>query len=248
MSEAANQLPLVLIGGWGVSVDMVAPVLADWPAPVHLVNLDNALVTESQGVEGAASHLLQRFQAPAVWVGWSLGGQVAMAAAAEAPQQVRAVITLCSFPRFEAAKDWPYGMPEDSFRQFADGLHLDGYRYWKRFLMLQAMGDADEADARQQLKEWLLEGPPLAQAGLEKSLEWLATTDQRRLWRQLSVPALHLWGERDHVVSPLILNADPAPQGVTELIAGMSHWPRGAAADQCRLEIMNFINQLKVSR
>lgn len=247
MSDVRATLPLVLIGGWGVSVNMVTPVVTDWPAPVYPVSLDDDLVTAAADVQVAAEQLLQRLPAPAIWIGWSLGGQVAMAAAAMAPGQVRGVVTLCSFPRFEAAEDWPYGMPEDSFRQFAEGLHRDGDRHWKRFLMLQALGDPDEAAARLQLKGWLEAGPPVAQPVLERSLEWLAGTDQRRLWCRLTVPALHLWGERDHVVNPLMATADSAPQAVTECIAGMTHWPRDEAAARCREQIDNFSRQLGVS-
>src|SRR5690606_40237197 len=52
----------------------------------------------------------------AIWLGWSLGGLVALHAALDRPAQVRGLAMLCATPRFVAAPDWPHAMPAETLR------------------------------------------------------------------------------------------------------------------------------------
>ncbi|OEY65234.1 alpha/beta fold hydrolase [Marinobacter sp. X15-166B] len=236
---------IVLVGGWGVDAAMVAPIVEQWPAAVHLVTLDDTTLGSADTVDALARQLLRQYPEPALWLGWSLGGQVAMAAARQAAAQVVGVVTLCSFPRFVAAPQWPYGMPEDSFTQFYRGLHDDGVRYWKRFLLMQVVGAPDAEAAKEALKHWMVTGPPADQLRLERSLGWLASSDQRADWQRMPVPCLHLWGEQDYLVNPLMALSDYGPGARVEVIPGMTHWPRAAAVALCRRELERFSDQLQ---
>ncbi len=236
---------IVFVGGWGVDAAMVASVFEQWSAPVSLVTLDNATLGDVDTVDELARQLLYQHPQPALWVGWSLGGQIAMAAARLAPEQVVGVVTLCAFPRFVASPEWPYGMPEDTFQQFYRGLHQDGFRYWKRFLLLQVVGATDAEGAKEELKHWLLEGPPADQLRLERSLGWLASSDQRADWQNMPVPCLHLWGAQDYLVNPLMAFSDYAKSSRVEVIPGMTHWPRAGAVMLCCREIELFSEHLQ---
>lgn len=234
-----------------MNVEMIATVV-DFPPDgpdgiatrvVHKITLDDALIASADSIADLAHNLLARFPEPAVWVGWSQGGQVAMAAAKEAPAQVVGVVTLASFPRFLAASDWPFGMPESTFQAFVSGIQTDSFRYWKRFQMLQILGDPDEPAARDALKPWLLKGMPANAQWLAKSLAWLRDEDQRRHWAKSRVPALHIWGDRDHVVNPMIASIPLPANADTAMVPGMSHWPGPRQMVACRELVERFVQE-----
>ncbi len=243
MSSTTLSLPVVLIGGWGVSVDMVAPLVKDWPAPVHSVSLDDDWVGACPDLRALAELLTERFTEPALWIGWSLGGQLAMAAAEIAPARVRGVVTLCSFPKFVAAEQWPQGMAPARLQQFAQGLQRDAQRCRQRFLMLQTLGDPDEGAARRALKPWLAKGEQFSPQVLATTLDWLARTDQRTLWQRLTMPALHVWGDQDQVVNAAMADTALPVSARVERVAGLSHWPRGDAMARCRQLVGAFVNE-----
>ncbi|SFM40124.1 alpha/beta fold hydrolase [Marinobacter zhejiangensis] len=246
MTSPASYPALVLVGGWGVSAAMVEPVVAGWPGDVQVVSLDSNLVAGVESIEDLASALQSAFPRPAVWLGWSQGGQVAMSVAQQAPDQVLAVVTLCSFPRFVAADDWPYGMLPDTFRQFREGVEREPERYWKRFLALQVLGSADEKSGRRDLAPWLATGPSLSPEDLRRTLDWLGTTDQRRLWQHPTVSTLHLWGDQDYLVDSHLVDVIANWGGETRQVSGMGHWPRGSAVARCQDEIRRFVASLGV--
>ncbi|MDX1756767.1 MAG: alpha/beta fold hydrolase [Marinobacter sp.] len=243
MSQVERALPIVLVAGWGVPAEMLSGLFDGWPSPVHLVSLDAELVGDSPDVETLAARLTDRYTEPALWVGWSLGGQVAMAAADRAPDRVQGVLTLCSFPRFVATADWPYGMAQAQFQRFSEDLQRDARRCRQRFLTLQALGDPDELEAKRALRPWLRNEAGFTPPVLQRTLDWLAHTDQRRLWQSLELPVLHLWGECDRVVSGAMAGVPVSSSARVARVAGLTHWPRGHALDRCRQALVRFVEQ-----
>ncbi len=53
----------------------------------------------------------------ALWLGWSLGGLVALRAALDYPANVRGLVMIASSPRFVSAPDWPHGVAADCVRR-----------------------------------------------------------------------------------------------------------------------------------
>lgn len=227
-------LPVVLISGWGQPVAWIRPVLPDGIGPVTAWSL-SAFRAGSPG--DWLEQALEQAPEKAVWVGWSLGGQLAMAAAEKAPERVAGVVTLCTTPCFVASDDWPYGRPEEDFAAFAQRCDRQPEATLRRFALLQSRGDAHEDRARR-------EGPAslAARKGVEEvtadvavtaqklsdTLQWLRTTDQRPLWRQtLPQPRLHLFGERDPLVDPETPRALGLAQDQWHCLPGLAHWPFG---------------------
>ncbi|MDE2139813.1 MAG: alpha/beta fold hydrolase, partial [Gammaproteobacteria bacterium] len=73
----------------------------------------------------------------AVWLGWSLGGLVALQAALDFPQRVRALILVSSTPRFVTAPDWDCAMAPERLAEFSLALARDYRGTVQRFLALQ---------------------------------------------------------------------------------------------------------------
>ncbi len=232
---------LVVVGGWGVRSDMLSDLYDHWPGKVIPVSLDDELTAGCDSVSAVADELLGRFPMPAVWLGWSLGSQVAMAAAARRTGAVTSVITVGGFPRFTETTGWPSGMPQGEFEAFAKGINRDPDRYWMHFLLLMINGDARECQARERLKFWLEQGPPVSSENLIKGLDWLRKEDFRSLWCNPGAPALHLMGEKDVVVRPWREWSGLSGHSCAGVIPGMAHWPTGEAAHECQQVVAEFL-------
>lgn len=241
MSVLGPGIPLVVVGGWGVDAAMLLPVCDRWPGEVHLVSLNDALMSRCNSVQEVAENLLTRYPCPAIWLGWSQGAQVVMAAAAQSGSQVRKAITLAGFPRFVAGPEWPSGMPEETFNAFRDEVSGNAGHAWRRFQRLLVHGSHDQSQARQELRPWLERGPLVSDANLVRGLDWLGSEDQLLLWNALSVPALHLQAGSDVVVRCWKGAYRPAEASQVSAVPGMTHWPRDAAAASCRDAVHRFV-------
>lgn len=224
-----RNLPIVLVGGWGLPVSLISPLVVSSDYSVTFLALDQVSAGESpvRWLERQITRTPER----AIWIGWSLGGQLAMLAADLFPARVIGVATLCSSPCFVAKPDWPGGMIPGLFDQFLQGLRADPFHQWQRFVRLQVHGDRYERESLRSLAGLLKSGPEFDTRTLISTLEWLAQMDQRSLWRQKNLPRLHLWGDRDPVCvwhgehsHSLLEHAQ------TSLIPEMAHWPGDAHA------------------
>ena len=235
-------LPVVLVSGWSMPVTLLDGVIGAG-AEVHtLVPGEPALSPEQQPGDWLA-RVLPALPEPALWVGWSLGGQLAMEVARHWPQRVAAVVTIASTPCFVAAPDWPVGMPEARFGAFRDQLCSSASATVAHFQKLMVQGDERLREVRRALRAHPA-GSGLDGSTLATTLQWLGELDQRRLWRESPVPAWHLYGGRD----PLVSAQTPWSLGLDrqrwQMIEGMAHWPAGPRADEIRLLIDEFRKQL----
>lgn len=220
--------PVVVVGGWGIPAEALRPLL---PAGVEPVMLEPArMAIGHQDLESALDAVMARVPSGVPWLGWSLGGQVAMAARERFPGKVSGVVTLCSTPRFLEGSDWSVGMADADFRGFREGMRVDVEQTLGRFCALVSQGSASPRQVRRELQA--LDWPELTldyRQGLSDSLEWLARLDQRALWQQAGAWAQHLFCGRDALVS----GAVPETLGLAgercHLAAESCHWPASAA-------------------
>lgn len=225
-TDAAQQ-ELVLLHGWGSNREIWRPllvVLRPW-ANITLIDLPGCDPATELGSEPKLADLLaaimDRAPAQAVYVGWSLGGQLAVELAALSPQRVMAVVTICSNPRFVAACDWP-GMEGARFAEFRAGVVANPIAGLKRFDGLQAGG------SRQLLRQLQKQNPGQVTADISAGLDWLESLDQRKRLTALLAPQLHLLAERDNLVPAAVEQALKAllwqtPAAQVELLPGASH-------------------------
>lgn len=223
---------LVMLHGWAMHGGIFASLvdaLAD-EFSVHVVDLPGHGHSRGSQVplqlDALARHLVQRTP-PALWLGWSLGGLLALQAAQQCPTAVTGLAMLCASPRFVRAWDWPAGMPTAVFSQFAADLEQDYRGTLDRFLMLEAQGSEHMRAELRQLRDALYaRGEPEPQV-LCTGLGLLENSDLRAGLPALAMPSLWLAGRRDRLVSPAAMQAAAmqAPRSRYVEIAGGGHAP-----------------------
>ena len=185
----------------------------------------------------------------APWLGWSLGGLVALHAAQARPTRVPALLMLCASPRFVRGDDWPFGVSAEIFRDFAAGLRQDYQGTLERFIALEAFGsDHAREEIRALRADVLARGAPDA-AALADGLELLERTDLRATLPALQVPSLWLAGRRDRLVDPRAMQAAAtiAPGATANVIEHAGHAPFLTHADAVASQVRTFLGQRPVA-
>lgn len=163
----------------------------------------------------------------AVWLGWSLGAEVALQAALQQPERVAALISLCGTPRFVQGHDWPHAMAPRTLEQFITASRQDHQKTLERFLALQVRGSEQSRESLRLLKQQLrLQPNPLPEA-LDAGLGLLKSVDLRGSLAELGCQTGWLLGERDTLVPAGTAMAlrEWLPGARMEVIAGAAHAP-----------------------
>ena len=241
---------LVLVHGWAMHAGIFAPLtrLLTPNFRVHLVDLPGHGANIGSDIAcspAACADALVANLPRALWVGWSLGGIVALLAALTHAHKVRGIVEIAASPRFVLGPGWPLGVAADVFTQFGAGLHRDYRGTVERFLALEALGsDHIQAELRE-LKAHVFERGEPSLAALEQGLHALETTDLRASLAQLTVPSLWIAGRRDRLVPAEAMHwaAAQSPQGrFVEISSG--HAPFISHAAEVADAIVAFASEI----
>ncbi|KRD76812.1 pimeloyl-ACP methyl ester esterase BioH [Lysobacter sp. Root983] len=242
---------LALIHGWAMHGGLFAPLverLAD-DHTLHLIDLpghgharDDRTALEPTPL---AAELVARIP-DAVWLGWSLGGQFALRAALDHPQQVRGLVMIASSPRFVTGADWPHGVSPNLFRDFGDALKRDFRGTLEGFLALEALGSASAQDELRKLRSQAFERGEPAEHALQEGLRLLDAIDVRDQLPNLRVPSLWISGRRDRLVPAGAMPAAAAlaPGGRSVVLDRAGHAPFLSAAEQVAQLVDEFAASL----
>ena len=239
--------PLVMLHGWAMHAGIFAPLIErlEPDFELHLVDLPghgasahSALPLTLAAVAAEVAARTPR----ATWLGWSLGGLVALQAAAALPGAVRGLVMLCASPRFMRAADWPQGMDPAVFTGFAEELARDYRATIDRFLMLEAQGSDRVREDLRQLREQVFAGGEPSPAHLRQGLALLQDSDLRGALATLPIPSLWLAGRRDRLVSPTAMQAAAslAPGGQFLRIEHGGHAPFLSHGDEVAAALRQF--------
>jgi pimeloyl-[acyl-carrier protein] methyl ester esterase len=239
---------LVMIHGWGLHGGIWETLLPRL-APhfrVTVVDLPGHGYSAWQGQAGLpafAEAVLASVPQRAAWLGWSLGGLVALQAALMRPERVGSLLLLASTPSFVRRDGWPSAMLPSLLDAFASDLEADFERTLGRFLALQVYGSRHAGEVLRQLHEGMLRRGQPAAAALRAGLGILHDTDLRAACAAITCPALVLAGERDTLVPAAAATAAATllPQGRLEVIAGAGHAPFLAVPGEIAAVIREFL-------
>ncbi|NII12237.1 pimeloyl-ACP methyl ester esterase BioH [Oleiagrimonas sp. C23AA] len=196
---------LVLIHGWAMHGGVFAPLIDALRAqctlyvvdlPGHGASAHSRLTLEPT----ALARAIVEATPAAPWVGWSLGGQLALHGAIHYPNHVTALGMLAASPCFVRREDWPHGVKAGTFSHFANALNDDREAALARFCGLVVMGDRDARAKLRLLRELTRATDGPQPHALAKGLELLETTDLRAQIDALTVPSVWVGGRHDRLV------------------------------------------------
>ncbi|MBP6735321.1 MAG: pimeloyl-ACP methyl ester esterase BioH [Chromatiaceae bacterium] len=201
-----------------------------------------------QGLDDWVEACLAAAPARAVWLGWSLGGLVALAAARRAPERLTGLVALTATPRFVQADTWPAAMDPKTLARFHDGLLADPTGTLERFLAIQVRGSEAARETLRRLKQELAARPSPDPAALAWGLDLLRQSDLRPALQGLDCPSLWLFGARDTLV-PAAVGADIAtllPEARVQVIAGAAHAPFLSHPVETTAALLSFLWELEI--
>jgi len=247
--------PLVLLHGWAMHGGVFAPLVERLRErhTLHVVDLPGHGASRDSSVPltlDACVAAIARSVPPAPWCGWSLGGLIALHAAATLPAQVPMLAMLCASPRFVRGDDWKHGVSAEIFDDFASGLRSDYRGTLDRFVALEAFGSEHAKDEIRALRDNLFaRGEPSARV-LADGLELLQATDLRGVLPALSVPSLWLAGRRDRLVPPRAMQAAAqlCPQADCHVVEHAGHAPFLTHADVVAMRLAEFLSRAHPGR
>ncbi|MDJ0739386.1 MAG: pimeloyl-ACP methyl ester esterase BioH [Gammaproteobacteria bacterium] len=223
---------LVLLHGWGMNAAVWEPLLPALAGHFRVTVIElpgHGGSTPAAVADIAEWARLALDDAPpnAWWLGWSLGGQVALQAALDRPGRVNGLMLVAATPRFVQADDWQCAMPVATFHEFADTLGDDPNAALMRFLALQVSGAEHARDTLKLLRFEMQQRPQASARGLAQGLELLLETDLRDRLAGLDRPVHWLFGGRDTLVPVHLCDALKTllPASTVDVIDGAGHAP-----------------------
>jgi len=244
---------LVLLHGWGMNAAVWDGLPADLGVGLtqHRIELPGhgdspfppQLGPGPGGLWRWADACLDAAPERAVWLGWSLGGLVALAAALRAPRRVRALILMTATPRFVRATDWTPAVTAAALDQFQTELLADPALTLARFLKLQVRGSDQARETLRTLRHEVDRRPAPDPAALALGLTLLQDEDLRGPLPDIRCPSLWLFGGNDTLVPPGVGERVECLMSAAQVrvIPGAAHAPFLSHPDATRDAIASFL-------
>ncbi|MBK1679849.1 hypothetical protein CKO20_05595 [Rhodocyclus tenuis] len=254
---------LALIHGWGIgsacwgaAAEALQSALgADWR--IRQISLpgydgnadDNAEGNADESFAACAAVLLATLPDGVVLCGWSLGGLLALQAAATSPQRVGGLILVGSTPCFTQRRDWNAAQAPAVLAAFHAALAGDAPATRKRFIALLNQGDTQARALTRALTTAQGDSAEPAPAALARGLDWLRDVDLRERVPHIDVPTLLIHGERDALTPPAAgrFLAATLPDAQFESFSDAAHAPFLADPQRFAARIAAFLAALPAS-
>jgi pimeloyl-[acyl-carrier protein] methyl ester esterase len=195
--------PRVLLHGWGFTPQIWQPLQNALSTPSATPNQPVVLTPRlplTGDLEQDLVALSNTLPENVHLVGWSLGGEVALAYALRFPERVASLTMIASTPCFTVQSDWPWGQPLSLLDDFSQRLADNPHALLKRFGMLIRHGDPQAAKDRTRADQ-LQMAAETAHDRLANGLSLLRQIDLRyMLSRPAPTPMQLIHGDVDAVV------------------------------------------------
>lgn len=241
---------IVLIHGWGMNSAIwgeLIPKLQDG-ATLHCVDLPGHGQSRFNGqfeLDSIVATIAEAVPNGAMWLGWSLGGLIALAAALKIPNRVSKLGLVSSTPCFVQRDDWSLGVDSSVYEQFGADLAANYTKTLKTFIALQTLKTSVSGATRRQLQANMCAGGEPNPVALQGGLQVLCETDMRQTISGVQQPSLILQGQRDALVNPDAARymAEQLPNSRLEMFETAGHALMVSDAERCAETILDFMNE-----
>lgn len=222
---------LVLLHGWGLSSRVFAPLVARLSDTATCLAIDlpghgDSPAPTDDGLQAWADAVAAAIDGPAVWLGWSLGGLVALDVAHRYPHFVAGLCLTATTPCLQHRAGWSYGLSPDTIAATRSGLAQDYIATVSQFLRINLRGTAVAAETAETLIADLAERPP-STAGLAGGLSIIEHADLRDDLAAIGCPAWLVGGRLDRLAHPDAMRwmASRLPQATIDVYERAAHAP-----------------------
>lgn len=214
---------VVFIHGWGLNKAVWGDyhhAFSERFPDVRIHNLDipgyGDLVeqTRSASLVDLAKSCLDQAPDQAIWVGWSLGGMIAMQAAilleqdvtqstsSNGNKRIQALQLINSTPKFVQSNDWPSGVDIAIFEKFSADLAADYQSTLATFLLLQAGANKGARAQARKAHDAIAQFKDPSAPVLMNGIDCLANGDLRADLNSLTQTTQVVLGTLDRVTKP----------------------------------------------
>lgn len=195
--------PLVFLHGWGFNSKIFQAFVNRMSLHFKCILIDLPGFGQSPFFEGSYNidniakilTTLQTLPKKAIWLGWSLGGVIALWIALYFPERVKQLITIASAPTFMAKKDWP-GLSNSQTERFGKLKNHPRCKILQDFIKLNLFPQNCFL-ARQTISNAV---DVRNQQALQGGLKILKELDLRNAIHTITLPWLQIYGARDAIV------------------------------------------------
>jgi len=244
---------LVLLHGWamhsGIWGGIADALAADFR--VNLVDLPghgfNRHIPLSRDLNAVAEMILSELP-PAAWLGWSLGGLVALAAAKRQAHKVTKMVLVGATPSFSRRKDWEWGVGTAAQKAFSDGLE-HAYEETVDQFALQTFGADHLHESLRRLGDLPFTGNMPAKNTLNAGLHLLYNNNLLADLNGCKMPTLFLGGSRDRTIRPESFDqaASRMPDAKVVSILGAGHAPFISHEEEFLQIIRGFLHEERLA-
>jgi pimeloyl-[acyl-carrier protein] methyl ester esterase len=233
-----SRAEFVLLHGWGHGAAVWQPIASALGA--------RAITPDLPGESGARPFVGARLQdwtdalAPglpdaAIVCGWSLGALVALDLAARWPAKAARLLLVGATPCFVARPGWPHGLAAQTVAGFLYDFAHDPAAILRRFLALEALGDARRSAVTRNLERSLARADAARLPRLRAGLQILVETDLRAQIGTIgqTVRLLHGAGDALMPVTAAEWLADALPDGRLSVFEDCGHAPFLSRPAEC---------------
>ena len=201
------KLTLVMVAGWGVGARI-------WESFLPYLEPYYQVICLKQHLAFLPAAVINQVPTQSHWLGWSLGGSLALQAYGYFPDKFKSLCLLAHNPHFIATKEWP-GIASENLKAMLAAVQQEPRMALKKFY---ATLFAPKSEYRHFIREISLDPLP-EPAALVNGLLLLQNLDLRQQLQELTIPLLQLFAEYDPLIPQKLMEL--YPQG--QVIAGSCH-------------------------
>ncbi|MFK8066861.1 MAG: alpha/beta fold hydrolase [Gammaproteobacteria bacterium] len=240
-----SKLPLiVMIHGWGFDSGVFEAINNVFEKNyrtqrINLPGYGGERLLSKYSLAELARYVDRDVLEPAIFIGWSMGGLVALELAKSNPDLVLSLTLIASTPCFVKKDNWLEAMDQKILEGFIIAYSKEPEITQDKFNYLTATGNKNSRSWIKELKS--LSRSKVDPVALEQGLQILLKTDLRENIKELKTPALMIFGEKDSLIPVAVEKQIKSinPKIITEIIQNSGHIPFITETDQ----IVRLINE-----